>query len=79
MNNTLYTQLVHMVTIAALAALVAIGKLDVQTGISGIALLVGIAIPSPFSVAGGGPAPSEPQEKPSTPATPAAPAPAASQ
>lgn len=49
MNNTLYTQLVHLASVAALTVLVAMGKIDAQTGLSGIALLVGIAIPSPFA------------------------------
>ncbi len=60
MSNTLYSQVVHLLAIVALAALVAINKLDVQTGVSGIALLVGIALPSPFSAASAAAAAGEP-------------------
>lgn len=51
MSNTLYSQLVHLCAVVALAVLVGIGKLDVTTGVSGIAVLVGIALPSPFVTA----------------------------
>lgn len=80
MNNTLYSQMVHMLAVAALTALVAIGKLDVQTGVSGIALLVGIALPSPFSAVGAAsavPAGPAPTPLPLTPQTPPAQPPAA--
>ena len=54
MSNTLYTQVVHLLAIVALAALVAMNRMDVQTGVSGIALLVGIALPSPFNAGSAG-------------------------
>lgn len=48
MTNTLYTQLVHLSAIAAIAVLVGLGKLDQTTGIAFLAGLVGVALPSPF-------------------------------
>lgn len=49
LNNTLYTQVIHLAGVAALAILGALGKISATEATSGIAILVGIALPSPFS------------------------------
>lgn len=49
MNNTLYTQIIHILAIVGLVVLIVVNKLSVDTGLAYIGVLVGIALPSPFT------------------------------
>ena len=48
MSPTLYSQLVHLCAIVAVAFLTATNHVSSETGLAFIAGLVGIALPSPF-------------------------------
>lgn len=48
MKPLLYTQLVHLIGIVAVAVLTGVGVINRDAGITILAGLVGVALPSPF-------------------------------
>lgn len=51
MNNTLYTQIVHLLAMGVVGALLVMGKGDALSEWLALGALVGVALPSPFAPA----------------------------
>lgn len=49
MSPTLYTQMIHLIGIIAVAVLTGLGIIDVTTGLAFLTGLVGLALPSPVT------------------------------